>query len=576
MNEKSTFPREQAATELEQVLARLGKHFLFSRSKARAEGSELLARLESRISALDTENHEKQMANEELCKDLDSLQEEARAKDQLLRRFGLISAALGTPLSKSPALEAFVALMDNDFKEFCDKESGINNVAPYQKLRHLLNEMQLFANLPALHSRTIGVIGGGFSSGKSAFLNSLLDKSTNVKLAEGILPVTAIPSYVLHDANVGIRGVNHAGAMFDIEPETYREISHEFLKYFPYLRDIVPYITISAPMPTTGFESLCFVDTPGYNPAVAGTTGHDLETARTYIKDASFLIWMVGVDANGTIPQSDLDFLTGLGFGQSKEKPLYVVVSKADLKPLSDIEVIIEAFAECLEDNNLHYAGISAYSARQRKVVSTHGQELFEFFAQHNVLREHYSGLIEHLYEAFRPFVEEIHRSDHESRKLQKSVSSLLMEALRTGAIDATVEDSHLEQGLLDLEKQFKKLESLDSRVGRAQETFQKFIQCIDDFCNEIGMAKTCLPAEAFSLFTVPPLTTSVENLKPIGLKKKTKPASVKQASKTSDHASPRKTKSKATTKKTAPAKAVKKAAAKKTAVKKFSRSSPL
>lgn len=520
MTEESAFPREQAAAELEQVLARLGKHLLFYRSKARAEGGELLARLESRIRALDTDNREKQVTNEGLEKSVDSLQEEAQSKDKLLRRFGLVSAALSPPLPKSPSLEAFASLVDSDFKEFCDKECRINNVVSYQKLRHLLDEMQLLANLPALHSRTIGVIGGGFSSGKSAFLNSLLDRSSNVKLAEGILPVTAIPSYVMHDASVEIRGVNHMGSMFDIEPETYREISHEFLKDFPYLRDIVPYITVSAPMSATGFDNLCFIDTPGYNPAVAGTTSHDLETARAYIKDASFLIWMVGVDSNGTIPQSDLDFLTGLGFGQSKDKPLYVVVSKADLKPLGDIEDIIETFAECLGDSDLHHAGISAYSARQRKVVSTHGQGLFEFIAQHNVLREHYSNLIGNLCEAFRPFVEEIHRSDSESRTLQKSISNLLMEALRTGAIDATVEDSPLEQGLLDLENQFRKLESLDSRIKQTQETFQKFVQCIDDFCDEIGMAKFSLTAAAASLFTALPLTIDAKK-KPAGLKKK-------------------------------------------------------
>ena len=571
MTEESSFPREQAATELEQVLARLGRHFLFSRGKSQAQGDELLAhlesrirtlgaenhekqvtneklgedlthlesrirtldaenrekqvtneklgkdltRLESRIRTLDAENHEKQVTNDKLGKDLDSLKEEAQAKDKLLRRFGLVSAALSSPPWKSPTLEAFSSLVENDFKEFCDKECGINNIASYQKLRHLLDEMQLFANLPALHSRTVGVIGGGFSSGKSAFLNSLLDRSVNVKLAEGILPVTAIPSYVLHDANVGIRGVNHAGAMFDIEPETYREISHEFLKDFPYLRDIVPYITVSAPMTATGFDKLCLIDTPGYNPAEAGTTGHDLETARAHIKDASFLIWMVGVDANGTIPQSDLDFLTGLGFGQSKEKPLYVVVSKADLKPIGDIEEIIETFVDCLEDSDLHHAGISAYSARQRKVVSTRGQELFEFIAQHNVLREHYSDLIEHLCEAFRPFVEEIHRSDRESRTFEKCINSLLMEALRTGAIDATAEDSHLEAGLLYLEKRFNKLENLDFRVKRVQEIFRKLVQCIDDFCDEIGIARIRLPAAATTLFTTHPLTIDAKNSKP-------------------------------------------------------------
>lgn len=407
-----------------------------------------------------------------------------------LRAFGLVSAALGTKAEASKAIEAFTSLVDVDFLEFASHEPAINDVASDRRLKQLQTEMRLYANCPALHGRTIGAIGGGFSSGKSAFVNSLLDASAGVKLAEGINPVTAIPSYVLHDQDAVIRGISNKGASFEIGPDIYKEISHELLKRLPFLRDIVPYIFVSAPMVRDGFEKLCFIDTPGYNPSAVGQAESDPETAREYIKDASFLIWMIGLDTNGTVPQSDLDFLSRLGFGETDARPLYVVASKAELKPRGDVEDILDVFVECLEDSGMNCAGITAYSSRNREVITSRGQELFEFLAENNSSREHYTHLIDGLCDVFRPYVEEIFRDNEEKQQFRKAIHGLLIEALRTGNIDVDADDSKLEQGLNELERKVTHSEKLDVRLKRAEDLFNRFLHCINCFAEEVGMEK--------------------------------------------------------------------------------------
>ena len=460
---------------LNEALGKLGKHFLLSRKQVLEGARESLNKL---------------------------------GGNDYLRRFKLVSTALNATANESSAIRKFVSLMDNDFREFTDRESALNDVVTYHCLRRVLDEMEVYATNPSLYHRTIGGIGGGFSSGKSAFINSLLSSGTTVKLAEGIRPVTAIPSYVLSNPHTASQGINNKGASFDIALDIYSNISHELLKELPYLRDILPYIIVSAPMSSNGLDNLAFIDTPGYNPSAVGLAENDPETAREYIKDASFLIWMVGLDSNGTIPQSDLEFLSKLGFGQTEERQLYVVANKAELKPASDIEDILDTFEECLDDYDLQYAGITAYSAKMKKVFSSRGKELFEFIAENNVKRNHYGNLLENLYSAFRPYVEEIYRDDQEKKQYRKATQDLLLEALKMGAINAET-DSRLEKGLSALESKFIQPEKLEDRLERVAILFDHFVGCVEIFAQEVGMDKLDVSRWRKALFTKPTSQTT-------------------------------------------------------------------
>jgi signal recognition particle receptor subunit beta len=521
------FPENADVEILNDALEKLGKHFLFSRGKVIDSARDTLRDIDVHIDTLKNDKASLQRDKEFMTGKIANLDADIRKKEAMVvglhkkfldlrhdkeeieRNFSLVSDALSANAVESESIRTFCSLVEKDFREFCDHEKAVNDAAAYQQFQQIIAEMQLFANCPDLRSKTVGAIGGGFSSGKSAFINSLFSGKADIKLAEGIRPVTAIPSYVLCGSQARIEGVNYNGGAFGIPVDVYKEISHELLSSFSFdLKKIIPYIIVHAPLPEDRFGDLCLIDTPGYNPSAANFTGTDLETAREYIRDkeARFLIWMVGLDANGTIPQSDLEFLNELEFGKSEDHPLYVIASKAELKPAGDIEDILDTFEDCLNDADLQYAGISAYSSRNRKIYAARGQDLFEFLSKNNAPREHHSHLTDILRSALRPYVEEIYQDDHQKNQDRNSIRALLLEALKAGVTDVVGSENRLEEGLLALEKRITHAESLEVRLNRLRELCDKFFRCLDDFCAEVDMEKADVSARMKALFDKPVL----------------------------------------------------------------------
>jgi signal recognition particle receptor subunit beta len=413
-----------------------------------------------------------------------------KEKDIKLRNFDLVSDALEAKPVANVLIDEFERLIKNDFVKFCDIESSLNDTISLQKLQQVMKEMQTIVNCPALHSKSIGAVGGGFSSGKSSFLNSFLTDS-EIHLAEGIRPVTAIPSYVMYDDEPKIKGVTYKGGLFEISNEMYNAISHELLKSFTFnLKEIILHTMVLVPIQKELFSDLCLIDTPGYNPPGSRTAEHDFETAKEYIKEAKFLIWMVGIDSNGTIPRSDLDFLSKLDFGNGEEHTLYVVANKAELKNADGIESILDKFEECLDDADLNYAGICAYSSKKKKVYASRRIDLSEFLQLQNKPSQKYETLSAMLHDVFSEYIEEINNDYNEKETKRKAVKKLLFKAIESGSIDIDESSSELEAGLNAIMKYFQSNEDLEMRVQRVKNLREKFVICLDKFCDEMNMER--------------------------------------------------------------------------------------
>ena len=244
----------------------------------------------------------------------------------------IINSALNAKPVENEHIAKFHGLIEKDFPEFCDKEPEQNDAKPLKILQHIEREMRDIAVSSSLQSKTVGAIGGGFSSGKSAFLNSFID---NAFLAVGIKPVTAIPTYLMIGERSEIEGISAINdGHFDIPIETYKKLSHDFLDGLEFNpRNIISHAIALAPMKEEYFENLCLIDTPGYNP---GGAKKDSATALEYIQGADFLIWIIDIKS-GTISKPDLDFIKELNFGKKAGKPLYIIANKAELPKPSDI-----------------------------------------------------------------------------------------------------------------------------------------------------------------------------------------------------------------------------------------------
>jgi len=298
-------------------------------------------------------------------------------------RFDLVSTILAAKPCLNEGLIRFKNVLYGDFMDFANDESSLDEEAKVvMSLQSVEKEMGLIARFPGIFNKNIFAIGGGFSSGKSQFVNSFI-KQDKIKLPVGMKPVTAIPTYVVADNHCNICCYSKSGGKVDILESFFVNLSHEYIKSFKFnLKKIMPFMTLSCQLPPEYFENICFIDTPGYNPAMTDEyTDEDKRTASEYLERANTLIWVIGLDSQGTIPASDLEFLSELNLNNKK---LYVMANKADLRSEDELEDILDDIADSLYDYDMPYCGICAYSAKQCKEYIYRKESLLDFLQKEN------------------------------------------------------------------------------------------------------------------------------------------------------------------------------------------------
>ncbi len=153
-------------------------------------------------------------------------------------------------------------------------------------LQEIKKELQLVVSYPSLFQKSMVAVGGGFSAGKSTFLNHLL--GLNLKLPEDNDPTTAIPTYCLKGEREVLMGRSQNGGVVELP---YLTFDHKTLNTFGFdLKSIMPFMILSAPLP---FKHLCFIDTPGYNPSNQGYTGGDRQVSEEYLANAKSILWVI-------------------------------------------------------------------------------------------------------------------------------------------------------------------------------------------------------------------------------------------------------------------------------------------
>ncbi|MDU1662089.1 MAG: hypothetical protein E6861_21835, partial [Stenotrophomonas maltophilia] len=366
-----------------------------------AELEERKAQALAQIAELETylEEHKNQLLSTEQNVDLlESLTEQLKASQQhlednyadinkqhlsLTEKFSLVSKVLAQQPPGNEELAKFADLINHDYMEFASRESSLAGEAQaVLDMQAILAEMQMLNNFPSIAGKTILSIAGGFSSGKSAFVNSFI-RNPSVKLATGINPVTVVPSYVVCSEETRIKGYSYNGGAIDLEPSLYASMCHEYVQAFGFdLRRILPFISVKVPMDPELFGNLCIIDTPGYNPGTTGgAAASDRSTAASQVNQASALVWVIGLDPAGTIDQSDIEFIESTPF---RAESLYIVLNKADVKSQDDILEIMEQVADDLSFAGIEYAGMCAYSSTRKKDYPSSGLTFEQFLRSIN------------------------------------------------------------------------------------------------------------------------------------------------------------------------------------------------
>lgn len=210
----------------------------------------------------------------------------------------------------------------------------------------------------AIKDKALVGIGGKFSAGKSKFINSLL--KTPDLLPENQNPTTSIATFIVKGSQ-DIRLYTNDNRVCSIDVIALNALTHSFYERYKIgFSSFVDCVIVSNEnMP---YEDIVFLDTPGYSKADSYegvvTNNSDREKAKQQLTGVDYLIWLIDIE-NGEISTADIDFLKTLKI----EKPILVILNKADKKTDSDIEATINKISHTLRTTGLHVYGVTAYSS---------------------------------------------------------------------------------------------------------------------------------------------------------------------------------------------------------------------
>ncbi|RVZ49148.1 ATPase [Helicobacter pylori] len=350
----------------------------------------------------------------------------------LKERYDLIARILNAKM-ENEGLEEYQQILDNEFLEFA---SGVDSLKEKEiallTLQEIKKELQLVASYPSLFQKTMVAVGGGFSAGKSTFLNNLL--GLKLKLPEHMNPTTAIPTYCSKGKKEVLMGFSQNGGMVELP---YLTFDHQFLESLGFnLKEIMPFMLLSAP--SVPFEFLCFIDTPGYNSSAQGYTSGDKEASKESLQHAKHILWLISCES-GEIHKNDLEYLQEL---YEEGKQVFIVLSRADRRTKSQLEEVAIKIRETLKDNGIEFKGICAYSATRYQEYKEFSEKshvfnsLEKFLMKLNQRSEKQNEILESLYEVHRMYEKAIEQDASQFKRYQKALHSVKLDLLQKGFDD--------------------------------------------------------------------------------------------------------------------------------------------
>ncbi|QQW88676.1 ATPase [Helicobacter pylori] len=352
--------------------------------------------------------------------------------ERLRKQHGVIARVLNARV-ENEGLEEYQHILNNEFLEFA---SGVDSFKEKEiallTLQEIKKELQLVASYPSLFQKSMVAVGGGFSAGKSTFLNKLL--SLSLKLPIGLDKTTAIPTYCLKGEREVLMGRSQNGGVVELPDFSF---DHKTLNAFDFdLKSIMPFMILSAPLP---FKHLCFIDTPGYNPSNQGYTGGDRQASEEYLANAKSILWVIDCQ-HGTIQSDDLDYLQELY--EEHGKQVFIVLNKADRKTKNDLEKIATNIREILEDKGVEICGIGAYSSKNYEKCKEINENSSIFTPLEGFLRsldkrsEKQNEILSVLYEVHLAYEKAIQQDADQFKRYQKALHSIKLDLMQKGFDD--------------------------------------------------------------------------------------------------------------------------------------------
>ncbi|PDW47373.1 ATPase [Helicobacter pylori] len=399
----------------------------------------------------------------------------------LKERYDLIARILNAK-TNNEGLEEYQSVLDNEFLEFA---SGVDSLKEKEiallTLQEIKKELQLVAGYPSLFQKTIVAVGGGFSAGKSTFLNNLL--GLKLKLPQDLNPTTAIPTYCLKGKKEVLMGFSQNGGMVELP---HLAFDHQFLESLGFnLKEIMPFMLLSAP--SVPFEFLCFIDTPGFNSAKQGYTDGDEQASKESLKHAKHILWFISCE-RGELHKDDLEFLQEL---YEEGKQVFIVLSRADRRAKSQLEEVAIKIRETLKDHGIEFLGICAYSATRYQEYKEFSEKskvfnsLEKFLMKLNQRSEKQNEILGYLYEVHRMYEKAIRQDISRFKRYQSELRSVGLDLMQKGFDDFS---DKIFRRIEILEKEFAEQErSKEEGLAQLNEVISLFKESIDKVFDRVS-----------------------------------------------------------------------------------------
>ena len=261
------------------------------------------------------------------------------------------------------------------------------------------------------------------------------------------------------DEIIGISKNNGVANLGKIAPDILSRLTHNAdnrLDFSFNLKDILPFMVVSTEFSDEKYEKICFIDTPGYDPNSSGNQAQDFNTAKEFLSNSSSLLWLVACDASGgNITDSDIEFLKSIGL---ENKKLYLIITKADLRPKSDLDEVLENLKDTLEMECIEYEGISLYSSADEKEYGYDKLSLFDFILSQvsNKHSKSQENIMTNLISVYQSYQKALVKKQDDNDRIFSVLHSITIEM-------AYIDDEENEQHISKVDQYTKNLKSIFS-----------------------------------------------------------------------------------------------------------------
>jgi predicted GTPase len=276
-------------------------------------------------------------------------------------------------------------IIHKDLPELLKKVAPPNVLELTEDFNAEYDKFKDFIIYESLIGKNVVGLGGGFSSGKSSFLNALMGAGDILPV--NINPSTSVPAYIVHGNENVVKAINIFDTCVELELEAINEIAYGFGAVGEtdgqstdavQLGHILKNLFLETNLQQ--YENLVFLDTPGYTKPDSEdySIKTDERIARQQLNTVDFILWFLPVSEAGSFTDSDIKFIKSL----NQKIPITVICSKANRRTEQQRREIAAKVKEQILLENLNVKDVFFFDTESPDGLDS--KKIYQLFSEWN------------------------------------------------------------------------------------------------------------------------------------------------------------------------------------------------